>query len=111
MNLFFDKKALEIIRDIIRETMLGNVAIALLINISSSYMTTRDISSLVSLSVFILTIICIELWVIVSTINYLGLLQKIRKKLSIFILTLWMCLFFTLTSRYFVMLSDAWTNQ
>lgn len=61
MNLFFDKKALEIIRDIIRETMLGNVAIALLISISSSYMTTRDISSLVSLSVFILTIICIEL--------------------------------------------------
>lgn len=111
MNLFFDKKALEIIRDIIRETMLGNVAIALLISISSSYMTTRDISSLVSLSVFILTTICIELWVIISIINYLGLLQKIRKKLSIFILTLWMCLFFTLTSRYFVMLSDAWTNQ
>ncbi|EOA7725956.1 hypothetical protein ACIL6D_004975, partial [Escherichia coli] len=68
MNLFFDKKALEIIRDIIRETMLGNVAIALLISISSSYMTTRDISSLVSLSVFILTIICIELWVIISII-------------------------------------------
>lgn len=69
MNLFFDKKALEIIRDIIRETMLGNVAIALLISISSSYMTTRDISSLVSLSVFILTIICIELWVIISIIK------------------------------------------
>lgn len=38
MSLFFDRKTLEAIRDIIRETMLGNVAIVLLINISPDYM-------------------------------------------------------------------------
>lgn len=46
MSLFFDRKTLETIRDIIRETMLGNVAIVLLINISPDYMVQNNSPSI-----------------------------------------------------------------
>lgn len=59
---FLTKKTLEAIRDIIRETMLGNVAIVLLINISPDYMVQKNCPSIIMLSVFIL-IICIKLWI------------------------------------------------
>lgn len=78
MSLFFDRKTLEAIRDIIRETMLGNVAIVLLINISPDYMVQKNSPSIIMLSVFILIIICIELWMLLSVINYLSALRKTR---------------------------------
>lgn len=84
MSLFFDRKTLEAIRDIIREIMLGNVAIVLLINISPDYMVQKNCPSIIMLSVFIL-IICIELWMLLSVINYLSALQIIRAKLALII--------------------------
>lgn len=110
MSLFFDRKTLETIRDIIRETMLGNVAIVLLINISPDYMVQKNSPSIIMLSVFIL-IICIELWMLLSVINYLSALQIRRAKLALIIFILWMCLILALTIRYFIMFSDAWSNQ
>ena len=110
MSLFFDRKTLEAIRDIIRETMLGNVAIVLLINISPDYMVQKNCPSIIMLSVFIL-IICIELWMLLSVINYLSALQIRRAKLALIIFILWMCLILALTIRYFIMFSDAWSNQ
>ncbi len=111
MSLFFDRKTLEAIRDIIRETMLGNVAIVLLINISPDYMVQKNCPSIITLSVFILIIICIELWMLLSVINYLSALQIRRAKLALIIFILWMCLILALTIRYFIMFSDAWSNQ
>ena len=110
MSLFFDRKTLEAIRDIIRETMLGNVAIVLLINISPDYMVQKNCPSIIMLSVFIL-IICIELWMLLSVINYLSALQIRRAKLALIIFILWVCLILALTIRYFIMFSDAWSNQ
>ncbi|EFO3927617.1 hypothetical protein DMN12_19190 [Escherichia coli] len=110
MSLFFDRKTLEAIRDIIREIMLGNVAIVLLINISPGYMVQKNCPSIIMLSVFILIIICIELWILLSVINYLSALQIIRAKLALIISILWMCLIPALTIRYFIMFSDAWSN-
>lgn len=109
MSLFFDRKTLEAIRDIIRETMLGNVAIVLLINISPDYMVQKNSPSIIMLSVFIL--ICIELWMFLSVINYLSALRIRRAKLALIIFILWMCLILALTIRYFIMFSDAWSNQ
>ncbi len=109
MSLFFDRKTLEAIRDIIRETMLGNVAIVLLINISPDYMVQKNSPSIIMLSVFIL--ICIELWMLLSVINYLPALRIRRAKLALIIFILWMCLILALTIRYFIMFSDAWSNQ
>ncbi|EMX40537.1 putative membrane protein [Escherichia coli MP020980.2] len=109
MSLFFDRKTLEAIRDIIRETMLGNVAIVLLINISPDYMVQKNSPSIIMLSVFIL--ICIELWMLLSVINYLSALRIRRAKLALIIFILWMCLILALTIRYFIMFSDAWSNQ
>ena len=106
MSLFFDRKTLEAIRDIIRETMLGNVAIVLLINISPDYMVQKNSPSIIMLSVFIL-IICIELWMLLSVINYLSALRIRRAKLALIIFILWMCLILALTIRYFIMFSDA----
>ena len=111
MSLFFDRKTLEAIRDIIRETMLGNVAIVLLINISPDYMVQNNSPSIIMLSVFILIIICIELWMLLSVINYLSALRIRRAKLALIIFILWMCLILALTIRYFIMFSDAWSNQ
>ncbi len=91
--------------------MLGNVAIALLINISPDYMIHKNIPSIVMLSVFILMIICIELWMLLSVINYLPALQIKRAKLALIIFILWLCLFLALAIRYFIMFSDAWSNQ
>lgn len=110
MSLFFDRKTLGAIRDIIREIMLGNVAIVLLINISPDYMVQKNCPSIIMLSVFIL-IICIELWILLSVINYLSALQIIRAKLALIISILWMCLILALTIRYSIMFSDAWSNQ
>lgn len=110
MGLFFDKKTLEAIRDIIRETMLGNVAIVLLINISPDYMVQKNCPSIIMLSVFIL-IICIKLWTLPSVINCLSALRIRRAKLALIIFILWMCLVLALTIRYFIMFSDAWSNQ
>lgn len=110
MSLFFDRKTLEAIRDIIRETMSGNVAIVLLINISPDYMVQKNSPSIIMLSVFIL-IICIELWIPLSVINYLSALRIRRAKLALIIFILWMCLILALTIRYFIMFSDAWNNQ
>lgn len=110
MSLFFDRKTLEAIRDIIRETMLGNIAIVLLINISPDYMVQKNSPSIIMLSVFIL-IICIELWMLLSVINYLSALRIRRAKLALIIFILWMCLILALTIRYFIMFSDAWSNQ
>ncbi|GDH90836.1 hypothetical protein BvCmsKSNP012_02436 [Escherichia coli] len=110
MGLFFDKKTLEAIRDIIRETMLGNVAIVLLINISPDYMVQKNCPSIIMLSVFIL-IICIKLWTPPSVINFLSALRIRRAKLALIIFILWMCLVLALTIRYFIMFSDAWSNQ
>ncbi len=110
MSLFFDRKTLGAIRDIIREIMLGNVAIVLLINISPDYMVQKNCPSIIMLSVFIL-IICIELWMLLSVINYLSALQIIRAKLALIISILWMCLILALTIRYSIMFSDAWSNQ
>lgn len=109
MSLFFDRKTLEAIRDIIRETMLGNVAIVLLINISPDYMVQKNSPSIIMLSVFIL--ICIELWMLLSVINYLPALRIRRAKLALIIFILWMRLILALTIRYFIMFSDAWSNQ
>ena len=111
MSLFFDRKTLGAIRDIIREIMLGNVAIVLLINISQDYMVQKNCPSIIMLSVFILIIICIELWMPLSVINYLSALQIIRAKLALIISILWMCLILALTIRYSIMFSDAWSNQ
>lgn len=110
MSLFFDRKTLEAIRDIIRETMLGNVAIVLLINISPDYMVQKNSPSIIMLSVFIL-IICIELWMLLSVINYLSALRIRRAKLALIIFILWICLILALTIRYFIMFSDAWSHQ
>lgn len=88
MSLFFDRKTLETIRDIIRETMLGNVAIVLLINISPDYMVQNNSPSIIMLSVFILITICIELWMLLSVINYLSALQIRRAKLALIIFIL-----------------------
>lgn len=110
MSLFFDRKTLEAIRDIIRETMLGNIAIVLLINISPDYMVQKNSPSIIMLSVFIL-IICIERWMLLSVINYLSALRIRRAKLALIIFILWMCLILALTIRYFIMFSDAWSNQ
>lgn len=110
MGLFFDKKTLEAIRDIIRETMLGNVAIVLLINISPDHMVQKNCPSIIMLSVFIL-IICIKLWIPPSVINCLSALRIRRAKLALIIFILWMCLVLALTIRYFIMFSDAWSNQ
>lgn len=85
MSLFFDRKTLGAIRDIIREIMLGNVAIVLLINISPDYMVQKNCPSIIILSVFTLIIICIELWMLLSVINYLSALQIIRAKLALII--------------------------
>lgn len=82
MSLFFDRKTLEAIRDIIRETMLGNVAIVLLINISPDYMVQKNSPSIIMLSVFILIIICIELWMLHAPLCNKLLIRVTNKKIK-----------------------------
>ncbi|EAS8533948.1 hypothetical protein EHZ41_21730 [Salmonella enterica] len=101
----FNRETLETIRDIIRETMLGNVAIALLINISPDYMVHKNIPSFIMLFIFITTIISIELWMFLSVINYLSKLRLRRATVSFAIFILWLSLFIALTVRYINMFS------
>ncbi|EKA0055206.1 hypothetical protein OJ417_004389 [Salmonella enterica] len=102
----FNRETLETIRDIIRETMPGNVAIALLINISPDYMVHKNIPSFIMLFIFITTIIIsIELWIFLSVINYLSKLRLRRATVSFAIFILWLSLFIALTVRYINMFS------
>ncbi|EAR0283705.1 hypothetical protein YS65_003319 [Salmonella enterica subsp. enterica] len=101
----FNRETLETIRDIIRETMPGNVAIALLINISPDYMVHKNIPSFIMLFIFITTIISIELWMFLSVINHLSKLRLRRATVSFAIFILWLSLFIALTVRYINMLS------
>ncbi|ATI93556.1 hypothetical protein H0K13_004504 [Salmonella enterica] len=101
----FNRETLETIRDIIRETMPGNVAIALLINISPDYMVHKNIPSFIMLFIFITTIISIGLWMFLSVINYLSKLRLRRATVSFAIFILWLSLFIALTVRYINMLS------
>ncbi|EBY6848859.1 hypothetical protein D5952_21595 [Salmonella enterica subsp. enterica] len=89
----FDRETLETTRDIIRETMPENVAVALLISIFPDYMRSENIPSVTVLFIFTLTIICIERWISFSVINYLSALRFKRKKTSFIIFTLWLFLF------------------
>ncbi|ECG8158343.1 hypothetical protein FNA12_20550 [Salmonella enterica] len=101
----FNRETLETIRDIIRETMPGNVAIALLINISPDYMVHKNIPFFIMLFIFITTIISIGLWMFLSVINYLSKLRLRRATVSFAIFILWLSLFIALTVRYINMLS------
>ncbi|EDV4563382.1 hypothetical protein HX41_004691 [Salmonella enterica subsp. enterica] len=105
----FDRETPETIRDIIRETMLGNVAVALLISIFPDYTRSESIPSVTILFIFTLTIICIELWMFLSVINYLSALRFKRKKTSFIIFTLWLFLFLALTVRYITLYSSVWS--
>ncbi|EJE3041752.1 hypothetical protein M4F09_005241 [Salmonella enterica] len=105
MSLFFDRKTPEAIRDIIRETMSGNVAIVLLINILPDYMVHKNIPSFIMLFIFITTIISIELWIFLSVINYLPKLRLRRATVSFAMFILWLLLFIALTVRYINMFS------
>ncbi|EBI1834452.1 hypothetical protein FK088_19425 [Salmonella enterica] len=97
----FNRETLETIR----ETMLGNVAIALLINISPGYMVYKNIPSFIILFIFIATIISIELWMSLSVINYLSKLRLRRSPVSFVIFIFWLSLFIALTVRYINMFS------
>lgn len=111
MSLFFDRETLETIRDIIRETMSGNVAIVLLTDILPGYMAQKDTPSIAIFFFSALMAICIKIWTLISSAIYLSELQIRREKLALIIFTLWSCLFIALAIRYFIMFYDIWTNQ